>query len=148
CGDPSTAFAFLRAFSVNATDHFYTTNVGEMVSAINGLGYDLERIPGYIFPVKESLTVPLYRLNKAVTGDHFYTTSASEVKAAIGDGYTYEGISGYVYTDSTCGGVPLYRLYNAIVVDHFYTEVATERDIAIEKLNYNDEGVAAYILPV
>jgi hypothetical protein len=145
-GDPRVTIPLLRAFSSGVTDHFYTTNFGELQNADANLGYVAERTPGYIFVNQQPSTVPLYRLYSASGTDHFYTIDANEKDNAIKGGYSYEGIPGYVYTDNTCGGVPLYRSYNGAAVDHFYTASLTEKDNAVTG-GWKFEFIACYILP-
>jgi len=70
-------------------------------------GQALESRIGYIFPAQAAGTVPLFRLFNRVSGDHFYTISATEAKnAELNVGYTPEGISGYVFADVTCKAPP------------------------------------------
>ncbi len=99
----------------------------------------------------ESLqTVPLYRLLKTGTGNHFYTTSATERDNAVNHlGFKYEGIAGYVFSTQVTGSIPLYRLVLATstVLDHFYTTSAAERDNAVKTYSYKYEGIQCYVLP-
>ena len=100
--------------------------------------------------VKILHTVPLYRLLKTGTGNHFYTTSATERDHAVNHlGFKYEGIAGYVFSTQVTGSVPLYRLVLATstVLDHFYTTSAAERDNAVKTYSYKDEGIQCYVLP-
>jgi hypothetical protein len=100
--------------------------------------------------VKILQTVPLYRLLKTGTGNHFYTTSATERDNAVNHlGFKYEGIAGYVFSTQVTGSVPLYRLVLATstVLDHFYTTSAAERDNAVKTYSYKYEGIQCYVLP-
>ncbi|GHO90061.1 hypothetical protein KSF_001090 [Reticulibacter mediterranei] len=94
--------------------------------------------------------LPLYRLVKNDTGNHFYTTSAKERDDAIHhNGYRYEFVAGYILPKQENGTVPLYRLVkgSSTYIDHFYTTSAKERDDAIHHNGYRYEFVAGYILP-
>ena len=54
---------------------------------------------GYIAPNPVCGSTPLYRLYKASSGDHFYTTSDAEKDAAVANsGYIYEFVAGHVWT--------------------------------------------------
>jgi hypothetical protein len=80
------------------------------------------------------------------TGDHFYTTSATERDGAIAvHGYIDEGIACYVYSSQASGTIPLYRLFNPHNGDHFYTTSVTERDGAVANFGYTNEGIACYV---
>ena len=88
----------LRAYSAHATDHFYTTNTGEMETAVASLGYTSEGDAAQVLPSQAPNTVPLYRMYSPGATDHFYTTNAAERNKAISSlGYVNEGITAYVY---------------------------------------------------
>ncbi|KAG0701107.1 hypothetical protein DFH29DRAFT_1000504 [Suillus ampliporus] len=149
CCDSALAVGLLRAYQPVYLDHFYTTDVDEMNSAVTNLGYDAEGTTAYVFTASETSTIPLYRMYNPTVVDHFYTTSYSEVQnAAANDGYNYEEIAAYVYATNICGSIPLYRLYSAAGTDHFYTTSASEAENAAANLGYTSEGIAAYVLPV
>jgi lysine/ornithine N-monooxygenase len=98
---------------------------------------------------KSLQTVPLYRLLKNGTGNHFYTTSAAERDNAVKSyGYKYEGIAGYVFSTQVADSIPLYRLVlsTSTALDHFYTTSAAERDNAVKSYGYKYEGVQCYVL--
>ncbi|KAI0328320.1 hypothetical protein GY45DRAFT_1326449 [Cubamyces sp. BRFM 1775] len=136
-----TAVALLRGYSPSASDHFYTTNAGEMENAILNIGYFSEGDGAQVLPSQAPT------LSRS-TAYHFYTTNAAERAIAISQlGYTDEGIAAYVYPSKLCGSVPLYRMYNPMATDHFYTTNVGERDNAITALGYVDEGIAAYVNP-
>ena len=146
-GDPRIVIPLLRAWNPSITDHFYTTNFGELQNADINLGYTAERTPGFVFFNQQPSTIPLFRLYSPSASDHFYTTNVAEKDNAVANlGYNYEGIPGYVYRDATCGALPLYRSYNGGIADHFYTLSLTEKDNAIGS-GWNYEGIACYILP-
>ena len=59
---------------------------------------DSSRPRCYIARTPTCGAVPLYRLYSSASGDHFYTTSASERDAAIStSGYILESTAGYVF---------------------------------------------------
>ena len=128
-------------------DHFYATAESELANVTAGR-YAWEGVSAYIAPGPRSGWVPLYRLWKAGgTGDHFYTTSASDRDRAVNQyGYTYEKVAGYVSPTPAAGLVPLYRLWKGgSTGDHFYTTSASERDRAVSQHGYQSEGVAGYV---
>ena len=85
----------------------------------------------------------VYRLYNHNTGEHFYTTSATERAVDISAGWTDEGL-GWVAPDK---GITVYRLYNpnAKVGSHHYTTSAYERD-SLVKMGWKYEGVGFYVL--
>jgi hypothetical protein len=97
--------------------------------------------------------VPLYRLYRPASDNHFYTTDFQEawLNAIKNLGYVNEGITGYVavspddcYKD-TNPLKPVYRLYKpGAKEDHFYTQNPQEADNAAKNLGYNREGIAFY----
>ncbi|TBU31513.1 hypothetical protein BD311DRAFT_122042 [Dichomitus squalens] len=137
----------LRAYSSNATDHFYTIDAFEMKYAVTNLGYHQENNAATVHPFQTPITIPLYRLYSPSATDHFYTTSAGERDNATHVGYIEEGIAAYVYETQLCGTVPLYRMYSYAYPDHFYTTDVAEKDNAINKLGYTYEGITAYVNP-
>jgi hypothetical protein len=85
--------------------------------------------------------VPLHRSWNPQTGDHFYTTDASESRNAARLGYQAEGTEGCLTTRPLL--VPLYRMFHVQVHDHFYTTSAEEKDRA-RSLGYVEEGIEGY----
>jgi 6,7-dimethyl-8-ribityllumazine synthase len=95
-----------RYWRAEVKDHFYTTNVSEMGTVTPGsmgkFGYVCEGVLGYISPVSQPGTVPVYRYWKESVSDHFYTTNASEIGAVVqgstgNHGYVCEGVLGYSF---------------------------------------------------
>jgi len=93
-----------RYWHPSNSDHFYTTNAGEIGATQQGQvgnhGYQCEGVLGYISPNPTGSSVPVYRYWKAASNDHFYTTNAGEIGATqqgqVGNhGYQCEGILGY-----------------------------------------------------
>jgi len=84
----------LSLLEPSATDHFYTTNYGELGAGAHG--WTLEGIQGYVYAVQKGGTVPLYRYWNANVADHFYTTNFAELGNGA-NGWVLEGIQCYVY---------------------------------------------------
>lgn len=80
---------FIRCIASDG-HHLYTTD-----TACEGAGYEGQM--GHIARSALCGAVPLYRLYLARSGDHFYTTSASERASAMASGYEDRGVLGYVW---------------------------------------------------
>ena len=80
----------------------------------------------------------LFRLYNPNSGEHFYTTSATERDFLESVGWNYEGVEMLVVKSD---GEPIYRLYNPNVGDHHYTASEKERDWLVT-LGWVYEGVA------
>lgn len=93
-------------------------------------------------------TEPLYgvfRYFDTSTGNHFYTTSASE-KAQIDatfPAFRYEGLK-WATPQYGAGTVDVFRFYDVHTGDHFYTASAQERDLLNQSSSaqYRYEGLA------
>ncbi|EED85182.1 predicted protein [Postia placenta Mad-698-R] len=148
CDNNNNATLFLRAYSVNATDHFYTTNHTEMEAAVTFFGYTSQGNAGWVFTTQVGATIPLYRLYNGANADHFYTTNETERDTAVSqDRYVFQSIAAYVYATQVCNSIPLYRLDNPVVADHFYTINATEMNVAATTEGYVEEGIQCFVLP-
>ena len=93
----------------------------------------------------------VYRFFDASTGDHFYTTSATEKQQILQalPSYHYEGVA-WATPDKGPSTEDVYRFYDTATGDHFFTVSAAERDQILKTLpSYHYEGVAfeAYISP-
>ena len=132
-------------------DHFYTADPAERDRALAGGNYRWEEIQCYVFAPRNPQpgnTTPFYRLYNRDSGDHFYTTDASERDSAIArSGYVSEGVACFVYTSNLSGTTPLYRLWNGDASDHFYTTDSGEASAAESNSGYRGEGIACYVLP-
>ncbi|MGZ3419423.1 MAG: hypothetical protein ACXWUG_25365 [Polyangiales bacterium] len=119
--------------SVNATEHFYTTDATEAACC----GYTVESSPYfYLYSSPAPDTVAFYR---CYSGRHFYTTSSTcEVYGAS----AVESTMGYIGTKETCGSTALYRLTKSS--DHLFTTDPTERDAA-KSAGWVDEGIAGWV---
>lgn len=85
-------------------------------------------------------SVKVYRTYNPFSGEHFYTTSATEALGLKNLGWVYEGIAWYAPTTSD---VPVYRLYNDNGGEHHYTTSADEKANLVAA-GWDDEGVAFY----
>ncbi len=81
----------------------------------------------------------MYRLYNPYTGEHFYTSDASERNSVRDAGWTYEGI-GWTAPET---GLAVYRLYNSYAGEHHYTLDATER-ASLLAAGWTDEGIGWY----
>lgn len=85
----------------------------------------------------------VYRLYNHNTGEHFYTTSATERAVDISAGWTDEGL-GWVAPDK---GTMVYRLYNpnAKGGDHYYTKSKYEAQSLVSKgWRWDNQGKAVF----
>jgi len=89
----------------------------------------------------------LYRMGG--TGDHLYTTNASEHSSATAMGYKDEGIAGYLASSQISGTQPLYRLSKPAPAAvggliHLYTADNNERQSALGQ-GFKEDGPLGYI---
>ena len=89
-----------------------------------------------------SQTVPLYRYWNGAAGDHFYTTSWSELGTGR-NGWAYEGVQCYVHATARPGTAALYRYWNAGAADHFYTTSWAE--LGSGRYGWAYEGIQCYV---
>ncbi|WP_251900462.1 hypothetical protein [Lactococcus lactis] len=85
----------------------------------------------------------VYRLYNHNTGEHFYTTSATERDFDIKVGWTDEGL-GWVAPDK---GTTVYRIYNpnAVGGDHYYTKSKYEAQSLVNKgWKWDNQGKAVF----
>ena len=149
-----------RYWSPSGTDHFYTTNIQAIGTAVPGRtgnhGYKSEGIQAILRAEHAAHTVPLYRYWNSAIADHFYTTSRNEIgtttPGVLGNyGYTSEGIAGYCYPSQHEETVPLYRYWNSAAGDHLYTtesvEIGTTTPGQVGNYNYLYEGISCYVYP-
>ncbi len=111
CGDPipSGRPNICAAFPYHI-DHFYTTDVGELITFKNSHGYLPDGIEGYVYPVaggQPAGTAPLLRAFKAADDDYaIFPQNQQASMAALG--YTGSVTTlGYVYANTT-GARPTY----------------------------------------
>jgi len=149
-----------RYWHPSVTDHFYTTNVGEIGTTTAGAtgnhGYTYENEAFTVFNHHHAGLVPVYRYYLDSVHDHFYTTNAAEINATnpgqVGNhGYKCEGILGYISPVEFPGSIPVYRYYHESSHDHFYTsngqEIGTTHVGQSGTHGYKCEGVLGYAYP-
>ena len=85
-------------------------------------------------------SVAMYRLYNPNSGEHFYTSSASERDDLEMCGWDYEGVAWKAPQKSK---TPVYRLYNPNSGDHHYTTSVNEKDNLIY-VGWDYEGIGWY----
>jgi hypothetical protein len=110
------------------------------VQAIYGAGQSTDTLYG------------VFRYYDTSTGNHFYTTSASEkaqIDAALPP-FRYEGVQ-WATPDHGSDSVAVFRFFDTKTQDHFYTTSLNERDTIIQNYSqqFHYEGMAfeAYASP-
>jgi hypothetical protein len=82
-----------RLYNSSSGNHFFTTNDQELLTA-QRVGYAYEGIVGRAYApsvaASNGFTV-VQRLYNGLTGEHFYTSSATEAASAVGLGFSAEG---------------------------------------------------------
>ena len=92
------------------------------------------------FAQANTQAMAMYRLYNPYTGEHLYTSSASELSSLDRAGWRYEGIGWYAPLESSA---PVYRLYNPYTGDHHYTTSQDEYN-SLVALGWSGEGVGWY----
>jgi len=146
-----------RYWNAGLTDHFYTTNAGEIGTTVSGQagnhGYVSEGVAFHVFSHPHPGLLPVYRYNNDGKHNHFYTTNVGEIGTtqagqAGNRGYVCEGVLGYVSPNPFHGGVPVYR-YNKDDSDHFYTtnagEIGKTNAGEVGNHGYKSEGILGYV---
>lgn len=82
-----------------------------------------------------------FRLYNRNSGEHFFTTNATEYQALVNLGWRAEGVAWF----ATATGDEVYRLYNPNSGKHFYTKSVTEKQYLV-RLGWHDEGVAYHVV--
>ena len=99
---------------------------------------------GYIGSVTKTFEITgglsMYRLYNPSSGEHFFTSNATEKAGLIKVGWTYEGVA---WTAPSSSSTPVYRLYNKNGGEHHYTMSSTER-ASLVALGWTYEGVGWY----
>jgi tRNA A-37 threonylcarbamoyl transferase component Bud32 len=131
-----------RWWSVEAADHFYTTDAsGERAMQC---GYTYEGVGFQSLREGAPGAAPLFRWYSRAGSEHFYTTDPGGEDAPV-TGYEHEGVLGLVATAPLPGTIALHRWWNAAVADHFYT-THPAGELA-PQLGYVYQGVVGYVLP-
>lgn len=152
CHEPLYRLKYPPQFVFNYL-HFYTASYNEFVNAVDAGKYVPEGIAGYIDATDQSGDEPLYRILLNVNGEHFYTTSSTEVASLLAETNangnlvnTNEGIAGYVSSSGGTNLVEFYRLYSPFF-GHFYTADQNEVNTLMAALGpqIQSEGNAGYV---
>lgn len=125
-----------QLYNQTTDNYFYTTNLGEVSSAVSSHGYTNQ---GSTFAVCNSTSYsPVYRMFSTNANTHFYTINPDEKYYARNyGGYTDEGVA--FYTPKT--GNPVYRLFSPSKQEHFFTVVDSEKEYALRN-GYVYEGIS------
>jgi hypothetical protein len=129
--------AMFRDYGVFCSIDYYSSHIA--------LRFDVTRmrsegIVGYIYPLQQPGTVPLYRWVQPRLGGHFYTTNPLE--PADRNSFRAQGITGYVFAQPVPGSVPVYRWHSRR--DWYYT-VSSDASWA-RGTGYRMDGVGCHIL--
>lgn len=92
------------------------------------------------FSVTVAAPISMYRLYNPNSGEHFYTSKASEKDNLVKLGWKYEGI-GWLAPETS--DTPVYRLYNENGGEHHYTLDAKERNLLVS-VGWTYEGIGWY----
>lgn len=98
---------------------------------------------GVVAPVSayaETDVLTMYRLYNPNSGEHFYTSSYTEIGNCVVNGWRCEGGA---WTAPIKSNTPVYRLYNPNAGDHHYTASKDEYD-KLATVGWKQEGVAWY----
>ncbi len=104
------------------------------------LTVESSHLDDYKFRIEAGSSVSMYRLYNRVSGEHLYTSNATERKTLVQKGWRDEGIG---WTAPATSNTPVYRLYNPNSGDHHYTTNATEKD-TLAKAGWRYEGIGWY----
>ena len=131
--------------SIKRTDPYLRSDVKWHCSADNKL-YSARALPSNVYCTFTAFAghsigrQSMFRMYNPNSGEHFYTSNASERNHLIAAGWRFEG-EGWaapIYSNK-----PVYRLYNANAGDHHYTTSANERDTLVA-VGWKYEGIGWY----
>jgi hypothetical protein len=152
---PSTGTLIIRyrLYSDYTHEHLYTSDTNEYSALPVCCGWKAEGPLYKVFQAAGSFSgvdaVAYYRLYNPNSYQHHWTTDAHEYGVLTTMGWKQEGIDGYILPNAATGSIPLYRLYlNAFGGLHLWTTDANERNVLTNSGNWNDEGVAGYVVPL
>lgn len=125
---PTVTVTYDGATLTEGTDYTvaYSNNVspGTATVTITGIGgYTGSTSVTFMIVEPPVATVPMYRLYNRWSGEHLFTTDASEYAYLATLGWTQEGVAWYA---PASGGTPVWRLYNPYSGDHLYTGSVSE----------------------
>lgn len=123
--------------------HFYTAYRCEA----NAVGFNLKfQYEGAAFNTTDPNipgSVPVWRLYKAATSDHMWSTDQGEINFLTQRGYTLEGLAFHTAPPNAAQAV-VWRLYNPTTYQHVWTLSQDVINAATQKGGYKVEGVAFY----
>jgi hypothetical protein len=125
--------------------YLYTISAAERDSAVNSFGYKLEGVAFTASPTQDNVNAPLpvYRLSYPLTGQFYYTTSATEASDLSKTmGYRIDGVA--FYSQNTTGDTAsnnIYRLAGS-AGGYLYTPSSNESSVAASGYGYRYEGTA------
>lgn len=123
---PSAIRVQVGTETLGADDYSYDSKTGTV-------RIDSEKLSGDVLVTAiatpaEAETVTLYRVYNPNSGEHVYTTDASEVANLVENGWNDEDEA----WTTPAAGAPVFRLYNPNAGDHHYTTSAKEKDDLVE----------------
>ncbi len=149
---PDTASVY-RFYNTKTGEHFFTIDSNERanINAHPEWNYNDEGIAFSVYQNQQTDTTPVYRFYNTQSGFHFFTIDPNEranVNAHPEWSYNDEGIAFHVYPSQQSDSTSVYRFYNTKTGEHFFTIDTNERANinAHPEWNYNDEGVAFYVM--
>lgn len=92
------------------------------------------------FALKNENEIHVHRLYNPNSGEHFYTTDATEKNYLVSLGWNYENIG---WISPVKSNTPIYRLYNPNAGDHHYTKDENEKNYLVS-LGWQFEGIGWY----
>ncbi|MDK1285961.1 hypothetical protein [Pseudoalteromonas umbrosa] len=108
-------------------NHFYTTNVTDMLNATHSGGFTYEGIAVILVSYDDNdADKAFYRMHNPTAGpggNHFYTSDLNEALNIKSLGYEYESTEGYTTRSQA---KTIYRGYHSELINHFYTTSVTE----------------------
>ena len=132
-------------------DNWYSSDQSVLQVKTNGEAKALKAGKAYVYilgqnnyAIRIEITVPenteLYRLYNKYSGEHLYTSGASERDFLVSIGWTGEGIA---WSAPRSSNTPVYRLYNPYSGDHHYTTSSSEYNF-LGSIGWKQEGTGWY----
>lgn len=117
---------------------------GQQIGQRNGLSANDIAAVRALYPQLElpPQTTRLFRYWNGQAGDHFYTTSWSELGTGR-HGWVYEGVQCYIFPNPATGSTPLFRYWNGNASDHFYT--TNWNELGAGRYGWVLEGIQGYV---
>lgn len=138
----NTTYASINAYTGTVTTK--TASSGQRVT-LNVIARSIDPYGGVTKTLTRTVTLtlsvqttPVYRMYNPNSGEHHYTTTASERDMLqYQHGWKYEGVA----WNAPVSGSPVYRMYNPFNGEHHYTTSASERDTLRLQHGWIYEGV-------